>query len=78
MMYELRQGQLEIRVHDYRDKQHDRDDRGTGTLLYSDRQPPPPLTTAVIPSPTRTLVPRFPDPIPMSDQLRNLVLSVQD
>jgi hypothetical protein len=29
-------------------------------------------------SPTRTLVPRFPDPIPMSYQLRNLVLSVQD
>ena len=67
-------------MHDYRNKQHDRDNRGTGTLLYSDRRhlPSPHLTSAATLPPTQTLVPRFPNPIPMSDRLRNPVLRVQD
>lgn len=71
----VRQWQLEIRVHDYRSKQHDRLDRGTRSYIVI-ADPSPHLRCS--PPPTPTLVPRFPNPIPMSDQLRHLVLCAQE
>lgn len=78
MMCETRQGRSACTTTETSSTTATREEQARSYIVIAGTFPPLTLPLQQHPPPTQTLVPRLPNPIPMSDRLRNPVLCVQD